>query len=49
MYWDITAPQSKFPAVVKVIGIAMVASIAIETKMSPDKNFVTRTTHPRMG
>ena len=49
MYWDITAPQSKFPAVVKVIGIAKVASIAIETKMSPDKNFVTRTTHPRMG
>tara|TARA_Y100001960_G_scaffold59302_1_gene61641 strand:+ start:490 stop:1146 length:657 start_codon:yes stop_codon:yes gene_type:complete len=48
-YCDITAPQSKFPAVVRLIGIARVANTAIETNIRPDKNLVIRTTQPLMG
>ena len=49
IYCDMTAPQSKFPAVVNDNGIAKVDSTAIDTKIRPDKNFVTKTTHARIG
>ena len=49
IYCDMTAPQSKFPAVVNVNGIAKVDRTAIDTKIRPDKNFVTNTTQARIG
>ena len=49
MYWETTAPQSRFPAFIIDMGIPSVNSIAIETKINPERNLVNRTTHPLMG
>ena len=48
-YWEATAPQSMLPAVLTAIGIPRVQSIAIDTKIKPDRNLVIRTTQPRIG
>ena len=37
------------PAVLTATGMPIVQSIAIVTKIRPDKNLVTRTTQPRIG
>ena len=49
MYWDMEAPQSKSPALVRVSGIPIVAKIAIDTNSSPEVNLAKRTIQPLIG
>tara|TARA_B100000929_G_C15421531_1_gene391523 strand:+ start:618 stop:881 length:264 start_codon:yes stop_codon:yes gene_type:complete len=49
IYWEIEAPQSKSPALVKDRGMPMVATIAIDTNNSPDVNFAKSTIQPLIG
>ena len=49
IYWEIEAPQSKSPALVKDRGIPTVATIAIDTNNNPDVNFAKSTIQPLIG